>query len=263
MIGPMNHVNKNLKFLRLKYELTQKQFAEKLGLKQSVIGAYEEERATPPLTCMLQVSNLFKVSMDVLTRKDLSRTPEKEWGASSQGKEVLAITVDATGKENVELVSQKASAGYLSGYRDPEFIAELPKINLPVLPGNRTCRAFEIQGDSMLPIQPGSIIFGEYLEGLDSIKNGKPYILVTRHDGIVFKRVFNFADDQDKLLLVSDNRQYQPYAIEASDILEIWSARGYFSTKLPDADDAMSSLTDQLARQILQLQEQQKQRKSK
>jgi transcriptional regulator with XRE-family HTH domain len=248
-------VNRNLKHLRLKHELTQKQFAEKLGLKQSVIGAYEEERATPPLNVLLDVSNLFKVSMDVLTRKDLGKLPEREWKATTVAKEVLAITVDASGKENVELVSQKASAGYLAGYQDPDFIAELPKINLPVLPKNRTYRAFEIQGDSMLPVQPGSILFGEYIENLDGIKNGKPYVLVTRQEGIVFKRVFRFSDDAGKLLLVSDNRQYEPYSIASSDILEIWSVRAFYSTKLPEAD-MPSPLTDQLALHVLQLQEQ-------
>lgn len=248
-------VNKNLKHLRLKHELTQKQFAEKLGLKQSVIGAYEEERATPPLNVLLDVSSIYKVSMDVLTRKDLSKLPEKEWKSSATEKEVLAITVDPSGKENVELVSQKASAGYLAGYQDTEFIAELPKINLPVLPKNKTYRAFEIQGDSMLPIQPGSVLFGEYVENLDAVKNGKPYVLVTQQEGIVFKRVFRFDDDQEKLLLVSDNRQYEPYAIAAADVLEIWSVRGYYSSKLPESDIAVSSLTDQLALQVLQLQE--------
>ncbi|MBX2965491.1 MAG: LexA family transcriptional regulator [Cyclobacteriaceae bacterium] len=249
-------VNKNLKHLRLKHELTQKQFAEKLGLKQSVIGAYEEERATPPLNVLLDVSNTFNVSMDVLTRKELSNLPEKDWKSSSPSKEVLAITVDTSGKENVELVSQKASAGYLAGYHDPEFIAELPKINLPVLPKNKTYRAFEIQGDSMLPVQPGSVLFGEYVENLESVKNGKPYILVTQQEGIVFKRVFRFDDDNSKLLLVSDNRQYEPYAIAVVDVLEIWSVRGYYSTKLPEGDSAVSPLADQLALQVLQLQEQ-------
>jgi transcriptional regulator with XRE-family HTH domain len=249
-------VNKNLKHLRLKHELTQKQFAEKLGLKQSVIGAYEEERAMPPLAVLLEISSLYKVSMDVLTRKDLSRTPENEWRSSPAEKEILAITVDSTGKENVELVSQKASAGYMSGYQDPEFIADLPKISMPVLPRNKTYRAFEIQGDSMLPIQPGSILFGEYQENMDSIKSGKPYILVTQQEGIVFKRVFRFDDDNEKLLLVSDNRQYEPYAIAASDVLEIWSVRAYYSTKLPEVDTITVSLTDQLALQVLQLQDQ-------
>jgi transcriptional regulator with XRE-family HTH domain len=249
-------VNRNLKHLRLKHELTQKQFAEKLGVKQSVIGAYEEERATPPLAVLLDVSSIFKVSMDVLTRKDLSKMSEKEWKTSSVAKEVLAITVDVSGKENVELVSQKASAGYLAGYQDPEFIAELPKINLPVLPGNKTYRAFEIQGDSMLPVQPGSILFGEYIEDPDAVKNGKPYVLVIQQEGIVFKRVFRFDDDSNKLLLVSDNRQYEPYTIDVSDVLEIWSIRGYYSSRLPDADGTSSSLTDQLALQVLQLQQQ-------
>ena len=45
-------VNKNLKFLRVQQGLTQKQLAEKLGLKQAAIGAYEEERATPPLASL-------------------------------------------------------------------------------------------------------------------------------------------------------------------------------------------------------------------
>lgn len=256
----MTLVNKNLKFLRVKHELTQKQFAEKLGLKQSLIGAYEEERATPPLTCLLEVADLYHVSMDVLIRKDLGKIPEKEWKSASQGKEVLAITVDVSGKENVELVTQKASAGYMSGYHDPEFIAELPKISIPVLPRNKTYRAFEIQGDSMLPIQPGSILFGEYIESLDLIKNGNAYILLTRNDGIVFKRIFRFSDNKKKILLVSDNRNYDPYAIDVSDVLEFWSVRACFTTKLPEPDGLHSSLTDQLALQVLQLQEKSRQK---
>src|SRR5688572_12616982 len=171
-------VNKNLKYLRGQQGLTQKQLAEKLGLKQAAVGAYEEERSTPPLSCLLDISKIFKVNIDLLVNHDLSRVPEKDWRGKgpSKGKEVLAITVDSNNRENVELVTQKASAGYLAGYEDPQFVKELPKISLPVLPRNKTYRAFEIQGDSMLPVQPGSIIFGEYQEDTRAIKNGKLYI---------------------------------------------------------------------------------------
>lgn len=249
-------VNKNLKFLRTQLGLTQKQLAEKLGLKQAAVGAYEEERATPPVTSLVEISRIFNVSLDLLINKDLSHVPQKDWKLKpvSKGKEILAITVDVNNKENVELVSQKASAGYLAGYQDPEYVKELPKISLPVLPRNRTYRAFEIQGDSMLPLQPGSIIFGEYVDDSKSIKNGKLYILVTAHDGIVFKRVFNFADQQGKLLLVSDNRTYEPFAIKADEIKEIWAAKSFFSTHFPEADSGPSSLVDQLAYQVFQLQ---------
>jgi transcriptional regulator with XRE-family HTH domain len=256
-------VNKNLKFLRVQQGLTQKQLAEKLGLKQAAIGAYEEERATPPLTSLLDIIKIFNVNLDDLVKQDLSRVPEKERRTSSSGKrEVLAITVDSTNKENVELVSYKASAGYLSGYQDPEFVKDLPKISMPVLPKNKTYRAFEIQGDSMLPVQPGSIVFGEYVENIGSIKNGKLYILVTKQDGVVFKRVFNFSQQDGKLLLVSDNRQYEPYSVEAADILEVWNAKAFFSNQFPDVQNNTVSM-DHLAHTVLNLQSEVKRLKKK
>jgi transcriptional regulator with XRE-family HTH domain len=250
-------INKNLKFLRTRQGMTQKQFADKLGLKQSAIGSYEEERATPPITCLLEISEMFKVSLDALTRQDLSKVSEKDWKAQqfSKGKDVLSITVDNDGNENVELVSQKASAGYLNGYQDPEFIAELPKLHLPVLSRNATYRAFEIKGDSMLPVQPGSLIFGEYVENISSIKDGKLYILVTKDEGIVFKRVFN-VEDEEKLLLMSDNRQYSPYTVEVVDVLEIWNAKAFFSTKIPEIEtNSLSVSVDHLALTVVSLQE--------
>lgn len=251
----MANINKNLKFLRAKHGFTQKQLAEKLGLKQAAIGAYEEERATPPLASLLDISKIFSVSLDAIVNHDLSHVPEKEWKSKSSGggRDVLAITVDRDNKENVELVSQKASAGYLAGYQDPEFVKDLPKISMPVLPKNKTYRAFEIQGDSMLPVQPGSIIFGEYQESAASIKNGKLYILVTKHDGIVFKRVFNFADDEGKLLLVSDNRLYEPFTVSAEDVLEVWFAKAFFSNQFPEVT-INQSVSDQLAMQLVKLQ---------
>lgn len=252
----METVNRNLRFLRSKEGLTQREFAERLGLKQATLGAYEEGRATPPLSCLTDVSRIFKVSLDNLISADLGSLPEKLWRISGKPRrEVLAITVDAHNKENVELVTQKASAGYLSGFQDPEFVKDLPKISMPVLPRNRTYRAFEIQGDSMLPVQPGSIIFAEYAEDLNAIKNGKLYVLVTRNDGIVFKRVFNFAGPEKKLLLVSDNRLYEPYSVDIADILEVWAARAFFSNHFPDAEgSAPSPMLEQLALQVLQLQ---------
>jgi transcriptional regulator with XRE-family HTH domain len=248
-------VNSNLKFLRTRQGLTQKQFAEKLGLKQSAIGAYEERRATPPLSLLLKISQVYGVSLDVLTQKDLSKLPEKEWKWRMPRREVLAITVDPAGKENVELVTQKASAGYLNGYQDPEFIAELPRVSIPVLPRNATYRAFEIKGDSMLPLQPGTIVFGEYVEDPGAIKSGKLYVVVTRDEGIVFKRVYNLLKEEGRLLMVSDNRSYPPYPVKAEDILEVWSARGFFSMKFPEPDVPETVPADHLALAVVRLQD--------
>jgi transcriptional regulator with XRE-family HTH domain len=259
------YISKNLKLLRTQHDLTQKELAEKLGLKQAAIGAYEEERATPPLSCLQDLSKIFKVNLDALVNHDLSKLSQREWKTQqlARGKDILAITVDKENKENVELVSQKASAGYVAGYQDTEFIKDLPKISLPVLARNATYRAFEIQGDSMLPVQPGTIVFGEYVESLYNIKNGKPYILVLK-DGIVFKRVFNFLDEEGKLLLVSDNRLYAPYTISPEEVLEVWKAHGFFTTKFPEVENTVQgSLVDQLALQLFQLQQEKGKGKSK
>ncbi len=257
-------VNKNLKFLRVQNGLTQKQLAERIGLKQAAVGAYEEERATPPLATLTEISAIFSVSLDNLVNRDLSQLPQKEWKTrgAGRGREILAITVDPNNRENVELVTQKASAGYLSGYQDPEFVKDLPKISIPVLPRNKTYRAFEIRGESMLPVQPGAIVFGEYTDRIDAIKNGKLYVLVTRADGIVFKRVFRFPDQKNSLLLVSDNRDYEPFKIDAEDILEVWSASAFFSKEFPD-NAAITPLADRLALQLMQLQTEKQKRKTR
>src|SRR5690606_681388 len=132
----------------------------------------------------------------------------------------------------------KAAAGYLNGYSDPEYIEELPKFQLPVLPKNATYRAFEINGDSMLPLQSGTIVIGKYVESARDIKNGKTYVLVTQKEGVVYKRVFNYLEENGKLFLVSDNTQYSPYEISGEEVLELWEARAYISLHFPDPSES-------------------------
>lgn len=252
----MSLVSENIKYLRKKLGLTQEQFAERIDIKRSLVGAYEEGRADPRISNLIRMATIFGTSVDILINKDVSKLSEEELNVSKfkRGKEVLAITVDENQKENIELVPQKAAAGYLNGYADPEYIQELPKFKLPILPTNATYRAFEISGDSMLPILPGTIIIGEYIDDVRNIKSGKTYILVTKSEGIVYKRVFNYINDNGKLFLVSDNRQYAPYQIGIDDILEVWSSKAYISVQFPDANDNKEVSTEQLASIVLDLQ---------
>ncbi len=121
------------------------------------------------------------------------------------------------------MVSAKASAGYLNGYADPTYIKELNKFRLPFLPVG-TYRAFEIKGDSMSPILPGSVIVGEYIDNWKQIKDGHTYIILSKHDGIVFKRVFNQVEENSTLILRSDNTSYPAYPIKIDEVLEVWKA---------------------------------------
>ena len=134
---------------------------------------------------------------------------------------LLTISVDNNGNENIEMVPLKAQAGYTNSYGDLDFIAALPKFKLPFLPENKTYRTFQIQGDSMLPIKEGSWVTCSFSENWNNIKNGKACIIVTKDEGILFKLFYNRIQNK-KLLLVSLNREYIPFEISITQVLEIW-----------------------------------------
>lgn len=251
----MAKVTQNIKYLRKKAGFTQEQFANEVGIKRSLVGAYEEGRAEPRLQTLLSIAKVLNVTSDALISKDL--TVEKSSSFEVQEKvKVLSITVDKNDRENIELIPQKAAAGYLNGYSDPEYITELPKFNLPMLPPNATYRAFEISGDSMLPIPSGSIVIGKFIESIADIKNGKTYVLLTDKEGIVYKRLFNYIEEKGKLYLVSDNKSYSAYEVDPSEVLEIWEAKAYISIDFPDPDAASELSLEKIADLVVDLQKQ-------
>lgn len=240
-------LNSNIKFLRKKSGLTQSQLAEKLGIKRSLIGAYEEGRAEPKLSTLVSIARLFQISVDSLATLDYSQALPEEIGQDTDTSQnhklrVLAITVDQEHNENIELVPLKASAGYLNGYADPEFIEELPRFRLPMLGGTGTYRAFEISGDSMLPLVSGTVIVGRYVEDWNQIKDGTPCIMVSGREGVVFKRLYNKASSAT-MRLHSDNPIYPPYDVPLDDIREIWEAKAYISSSFPMADVSLDKLS--------------------
>ncbi|HOA38099.1 MAG TPA: XRE family transcriptional regulator [Flavihumibacter sp.] len=213
----MSFAGKNLKYLRKLRGWTQEEFANKLSIKRSLLGAYEEERAEPRLEVLELVSEIFKVSLDELFLKDLGDT-RGSYIAKRRAQKMSSAPMD------IQFVPVKAAAGYLAGFADPEFIDELNTFTLPMLaPGHY--RAFEIVGDSMLPTPSGSVIVGEKIENLDAVKNSNTYIVVSRQEGIVYKRIMKSPKSKTKLTLVSDNPVYQPYQVEAADIVEVWQAQ--------------------------------------
>jgi transcriptional regulator with XRE-family HTH domain len=199
---------------------TQEEFAFKVGIKRSLVGAYEEERADPRLEVLEVVAEMFKLSLDELLLKDLSVESESYLMKRRRAK-LMGANED---RKLIHFVPVKAAAGYLAGYADAEFIDELNTFTLPMLSGGNY-RAFEIIGDSMLPTPSGSIIVGEKVEQLAEAKNNEAYIVVSKNEGIVYKRLQANAKQKGKYSLVSDNPQYQPYLVNAEDIVELWHAQ--------------------------------------
>ncbi|MEX2594516.1 MAG: LexA family transcriptional regulator [Anditalea sp.] len=235
------YLGKNIRYLRKQKGLTQSDISEKLNIKRTMISAYEDGRSEPKLAGLNTLAEIFDISLDELLNRDIETAGRMV--THKQGVKVLTIAVDKEGHENITMIRQKASAGYLNGFSDPEYMEQLPQFHLPNLSKNATYRAFEIKGDSMLPLVSGTVVIGTYVEHLMDIRNGKTYVLVTASEGVVYKRVFNYLEENGKLFLGSDNEMYKPYEISGGEVLEAWEAKAFISTDFPNPKDKAKPLS--------------------
>jgi transcriptional regulator with XRE-family HTH domain len=246
----MSIAGKNLKYLRKLRGWTQEEFSTKVGIKRSLLGAYEEERADPRIDVLELVGEMFKLSMDELLLKDLGDSK-----GNYLSKRRAQKMSSAGGSNEIQLVPVKAAAGYLAGYADPEFLDELNTFTLPMLaPGSY--RAFEIVGDSMLPTPSGSVIVGEKVDDMEDVKNNNTYIVISRNEGIVYKRVMKNTRAKNKITLISDNTVYQPYNVNTEDVLELWKATMVISkanTQLRWDVNQLANVVSDLQAQVSQL----------
>jgi transcriptional regulator with XRE-family HTH domain len=226
------YINSNIKFLRKRKSLTQETMANAIGISRSKLAGYELN-INPPLDNLMVISDYLGVSIDVLLRKDLASLSEYklrqllETDQFLRGRNlrILTTTVDAEGRELIEVVSQKAKASYLAGFSDPDFIEELPRFSLPFLPKDKKHRVFQVDGDSMLPIPEGAWIVCEYVDDWFAIRDGEKYVIVTEQDGLTFKIAYNQIKQNERLLLCSSNPIYKPFYVAITDVREVWKFR--------------------------------------
>lgn len=238
----MEYIGQNIKYLRKSKGLTQEELAKNIGVNRAMIGSYEENRATPKLSVLQDIAYFFSVSIDDLIKIRLwtdAKTTAITDFVKGDNLRVISTIVDKEDKELIATVPIQASAGYTKGYADPGYIEELPHFSLPLieLSKERTYRVFQIKGDSMEPIKSGSYIICEYLANWEEIYDGKPYILISKDDGIVYKRLYNKINNSGEIILKSDNPEYNTYSLKIEDVHEVWKALGFISFNLPESNE--------------------------
>jgi hypothetical protein len=157
---------------------------------------------------------------------------------------VLSVTVDANNHENIEYIAQGNVPSYLKGFASPEFLEKLPKLSLPMLPAGQVYRAFEAGTETMLSIPKSTTVIGSYVRNWYTLASGKIYVLVTAKHGVICKWITNQVQEQGVFLLSSDNPEFQDYTVPADDVLEIWEAKMFISTQLPEIDMSLQKLTN-------------------
>lgn len=245
----------NIKFLRERKHMSQEALAAKLGLTRAKLAAIEAGNTKSPQPGdYLNFSDFFKISIDSLLKVELSKLGELKLRELEAGNDVyirggnlrvLAISVDAGNNENVEYIPVKAKAGYMAGYNDPEFIASLPKFSLPNLPKQGTFRIFPSTGDSMLPVPENSDIITQYVEDWTRLKPETACVVILKgQQDFVFKMVT--VKPEGVLVLKSLNTLYEPYEVDASDVMEVWRFYAYTSREFPEAPAEMTTVLTSL-----------------
>ena len=69
------HLSQNIKVLRKRLGLTQEDLSKKLGKTKATISDYEKGKSLPPLDILIQLSEIFQVSLDELVHTDLRENP--------------------------------------------------------------------------------------------------------------------------------------------------------------------------------------------
>ena len=241
--------------LRKRKKRTQNEVAEILAIKRTTVNALENAISQPTVSHLQTFSRYFGMAIDTLVNIDMHQLSESQFTDLQNGFDVfirgsklrvVATTVDSENNDNIEFVNEKAKAGYVNCFADPEYIGNLPVFQLPFLSKEKKYRAFSIEGDSMLPIPDGSIVIAEFVQDFNSIKSGVAHVIVTRDEGIVFKMVENNISDYRSLRLVSLNTEFAPYNISITEVKEAWKFVCFLNTEIPEPETDISKLMKQM-----------------
>ena len=261
----MQQIDQKITAIINHFQLNNYAFSKRIGVTGTTIDSIVNGRPQPDGTrkktkpgydVLSAIIDQFNINPDYLFGKSDVMLKQDVAKIQTYSGIPKVVTVNKNDEENVVYIPVKARAGYLDGYGDSEYIETLPSFHMPQLT-NGTYRCFEVQGNSMVrTFFDGDLVFGKYVEDLADIKDGRVYVIVSKNDGIVLKRVINRIEERGKLILKSDNKDgnYPTYTIDAEDIMEVWYVTMFASKQMPEPIDVYDRLHE-LESKLTELQE--------
>lgn len=147
-------------------------------------------------------------------------------------------TVSQAVNLNIQLVKRFQFNDYLVRHSDFSFLKSLVSFCLPTLPTG-DYRAFEAGEDFAFE---GALLIGSLITNWQDIKDGKNYVLVTKSQGIIYRRVYNQVKIKGTLLLSTDNNRFPSSEISFTDVIETWEIKSFVSQTLPEPNTPYSKL---------------------
>lgn len=253
----LNKLGSEVKKHRKLQYLTIEELAKIIGVSKSMVSQVENGKVKPGLELLNKIEKALKIDLSkfiielhiddnkkskVIAELDPSKRTEAE--AISQ----LPIQEDIENSPTkfidlkngqylmiVPLVEEYAYAGYLAGYKDPEYIEELPKHSIIVDKHHRgTYYSFRSVGDSMdngtiESIPHGSIVTGRDI-GMDHWRSKfhthkfTDYIILHKEGGILIKRIIAHDIENGTITCHSlnpDKNTYPDFVLNLDDIKQI------------------------------------------
>lgn len=211
--------SKNLKFLREKKNMEQLELAEMLGRKSSSsISEWEKGKYTPRIGTLNDIAKIFKVDIDDLMTKDLSKNNnsavpsiETIYNQLEKPRQTKVYNfaerqLEEQNRKVVPLFGTTAANPTELSYGDINM-EDTIEINVP----KKAECALVVKGDSMEPeYQNGDIVF---YKSQPAVENGEMAIVEIDGDGVTLKKVYYNYDD-DKVVLRSLNGKYEDRELE-------------------------------------------------
>lgn len=199
------------------------EFAQATGIHESTLRKYEKGERTPKIDVIEKICATYSdVRPEWLMGFDSPRFTEV--------KPTHGINI-----KMVPLVNQYALAGgYLSGFSDPEYVDELPKVPFPVEGSFKgKYMAFEIKGDSMYDgtddgYSEGEIALGrevkpEYWKNKLHTHKWRDYIIVHKDHGVLIKRIENHHPDSGTFVAKSLNPEFESFNLNFRDVYQLFN----------------------------------------
>lgn len=227
-----------IKQLRKQLKLTQQAFADAIQLKGSVADI-ERGKVRLPGAAVAKLLQVYGVNPLWIYGDSEEQTLEIRTSILPK-----VVTLDANSNENIAMVNVKASAGYAHNLMDTEYYDTLPAFQLP-LPEykNASFRAFQVHGDSMLPVlNQGEWIIGKSQESLSDLSENQIYVVVLS-DTVVVKKARMYAS---RLRLLSLNSLYPPIDVSPKEVKEVWKVTAKITTNLEEPASTLDDLTREM-----------------
>lgn len=224
-----------LKEKREAWNLSQAELADAIERTRLTVNRWENGSKIPPAAQKL-LKMFFGDERNMPNKKqnDAVESIKKE-REKQLPKKGDAVWIDYETSMKVPLVHHRAQAGFLSGWGDPEYLEELPRVTFDVdkeYKGQYVC--FEVAGDSMSNensvdslLERDILLCREvqrhHWQSRLHIHSWKYFVVVHRQKGILVKQIIDHNTTTGVLTLHSLNPYFEDQKVHLDDLIAIFN----------------------------------------